>query len=87
MPERRSACLRQAGVPARRRGNLKSSLAPLGTGLRFTRHDNFLNRDLGGTSHFAFAPFRVIILSEVFRLSRSEEKEEVGPTDIPLKGI
>ena len=37
----------QAGVSARRRGNLKSSLAPLGTGLRFTRNDNALNRDLG----------------------------------------
>jgi hypothetical protein len=54
VPARRSGRFRHAGVAIRRsrcegaaRGNLKSCLASLGTGLRFARNDDPLNRDLG----------------------------------------
>jgi hypothetical protein len=54
VPARRSGRFRHAGVAIRRsrcegaaRGNLKSCLASLGTGLRFACNDDPLNRDLG----------------------------------------
>ena len=48
-PER-CVAIRRSRCEGIARGNLKSSLVLLGTGLRFTRNDNFQNRDLDSLS-------------------------------------